>query len=291
MPMDPKRVCCYLSILASGMGKTYVIDAKAGLQIPARLKECWQRRDLIRMLGYRDIKVRYTQTLLGMVWAILNPVISVLLLVFVFHVIAGVDTEGVPAVLFTVSGLCAWNYFSKVLSEAGISIVGAQELVKKVYFPRLVIPVSKAISALIDLAVVLILLLILLWVYRYPVTAHFLFLFPFILLLIFVGLGCGIWVAALTVRFRDFHHIVPVLLRVGMFVSPIAYGTGIVPGKYVWIMGLNPLTGIMDGFRYALFQLPINSDVLWMSVMSGAAFGISGLYYFLHMEKYIADIV
>ncbi len=273
------------------MQKSLVIDAKSGVQIFARLKECWQRRDLIGILSYRDIKVRYTQTAVGMLWAVINPLISILLLYVVFNVIVKVDTEGIPPLLFTVSGLCAWNYFSKVVSEAGISIVGAQALVKKIYFPRLVIPVSKAISGLVELFVVVILLFILIIIYRYPLEGRILLLIPCILLVFFIGLGCGIWVAALTIRFRDFHYIVPVLLRIGMFASPIAYGTKLVPHGYKWMVSLNPLTGIIDGFRYALFNIPLDYNVFLTSVGVSLFIWITGIIYFLRMEKYIADII
>ncbi len=273
------------------MPKTLVIDANSGVQILAKLKECWQRRDLIEMLSYRDFKVRYTQTVIGMLWVVINPLVSIMLLFFVFNVIVKVDTEGIPPLLFTVSGLCAWNYFSKVVAEAGISIVGAQALVKKIYFPRLVIPVSKAISGLVELVVVLVLLFILLIFYRYPIEARILLLIPGIFLVFFVGLGCGIWVAALTIRFRDFHYIVPVLLRIGMFVSPIAFGTKIVPHGYKWIVSLNPLTGIIEGFRYALFNIPLDYGVFMTSVSISLFLLISGIIYFLRMEKYIADII
>jgi lipopolysaccharide transport system permease protein len=273
------------------MDSSYTIDANARVNIISKWKECWQRRDLIRMLSLRDIKVRYTQTLLGMIWAVINPLVSLLLLLFVFHIVVRVDTGNVPAILFTVSGLCVWNYFSKVVGEAGISIVGAQELVKKIYFPRLIIPISKALSGLLDLFIVLLFLAVLLIVYQYPLSFHTILLLPCLLLLFIISTGFGIWVAALTIRFRDFHYIVPVALRIGMFISPIAFNTNMVPAEYKWLMGLNPLTGIIDGFRYALFQTHYDSGVMITSLVTGLILSMGGLYYFVRMEKYIADIV
>lgn len=280
-----------ISILAGRMQKPIIIDAGTGVNIAERLSECWQRRDLVMMLTYRDIKVRYTQTAIGMLWAIINPLISILLLFFVFTIIVKTDTEGIPPLLFTVSGLCAWNYFSKVVSEAGTSIVGAQALVKKIYFPRLVIPVSKAISGLIELWVVLVILFVLLIYYQVHVDVKILLLLPCILMVFFVALGCGIWVAALTIRFRDFHYIIPVLLRIGMFASPIAFGTKSIPQGYKWIVSLNPLTGIIDGFRFALFNIPLDKGVFMTSIGISIFLLFSGMIYFLRMEKYIADIV
>ena len=273
------------------MRNSYTIDANDRMNLLAKCRECWERRDLIRMLSLRDIKVRYTQTLLGMLWAVINPLISLLLLLFVFHVVVHVDTGGVPPLLFTVSGLCAWNYFSKVVGESGISIVGAQDLVKKIYFPRLIIPISKAMGGLIDLVIILLFLAVLLIGYHYPIDLHTFLLIPCILLLFIIASGFGIWVSALTIRFRDFHYIVPVMLRIGMFVSPLAFNTSMVPSQYQWLMGLNPLTGIIDGFRYALFQTPFDSTVMLLSLGIGVIISVTGLYYFVSMEKYIADIV
>ena len=273
------------------MRNSYTIDANDRIHLLAKCRECWQRRDLIRMLSLRDVKVRYTQTFLGMAWAVINPLVSLLLLLFVFHVVVKVDTGGVPPILFTVSGLCAWNYFAKVVGESGLSIVGAQDLVKKIYFPRLIIPISKALGGLMDLVIILLFLAILLLIYRYPVHPHSFLLIPCILLLFIIASGFGIWVSALTIRFRDFHYIVPVLLRIGMFISPIAFNTTIVPPQYKWLMGLNPLTGIIDGFRYALFQTPFDSTVMLLSLGIGVFISMTGLYYFVSMEKYIADIV
>lgn len=273
------------------MRNSYTIDANARVNIIAAWRECWQRRDLIRLLSLRDIKVRYTQTFLGMSWAIINPLVSLLLLLFVFHVVAKVDTSGVPPLLFIVSGLCAWNYFSKVTGESGISIVGAQDLVKKIYFPRLIIPLSKALGGLMDLLIVLLFLFVLLLVYNYPVGWNILLLIPCIVMLLIITTGFGIWISALTIRFRDFHYIVPVLLRIGMFVSPIAFNTNTVPQDYKWLMGLNPLTGIIDAFRFALFQTPYDPMVMLMSLSIGVIISLLGLLYFVSMEKYIADIV
>lgn len=273
------------------MAKTIIIDANSGPQYYAHLRECWERKDLIALLSLRDIRVRYTQTALGLLWAVINPLIYLVILLFVFTIVARVNTFGIPAALFTVSGLCVWNYFAKVISDAGSSIVGAQSLVKKIYFPRLIIPISKAISALVDLGIVMVFLFILLFYYRTPVTVNILFLIPCILMLFMIGLGGGIWIAALTIRYRDFHYIVPVLLRIGIFISPIAYGSQVVPANYQWLISLNPLTGIIDAFRWSLFDIPMNDQVFFTSLAVSIVLLVSGLIYFIRMEKYLADII
>ena len=268
-----------------------IIEAGSPVQYWRKIKECWQYRDLLRMLSYRDIRVRYAQTVLGMTWAVINPLISVLLLYFVFGVIVKVDTQGVPPLLFSMAGLCSWNYFSRVVGEAGGSVIGAQSLVKKVYFPRLIIPFSKSISAVMDLMVVFVILAIMMLVYRVPVSWHVLMIILFTFLTMLAGIAFGIWMAALTIRFRDFTHIIPLLLRIGMFLSPIAFSASLVPPAYKFAFNLNPLTGIIEGFRWSLFNTPIDPAAVWMSitVIILALFG--GIWYFLRMDQYIADII
>jgi lipopolysaccharide transport system permease protein len=273
------------------MGVTTIIEAGSPIQYWRKIKESWQYRNLLRMLSYRDIRVRYAQTFLGMAWAIINPVISVLLLYFVFGVVVKVDTQGVPPLLFTMAGICSWNYFSRVVGEAGGSIIGAQSLVKKIYFPRLIIPLSKSIAAFIDLCIVLLILAAMMIVYQIPVHWQALMIIPFTLLTVLAGIAFGVWVAALSIRYRDFTHILPLVLRIGMFLSPIAYGATLVPQPYKWAFNLNPLTGIIEGFRWALFNTPLDLNAVWMSVGTTLVVLIGGVWYFLRMDQYIADII
>ncbi len=273
------------------MAITTIIEAGSPVQYWRKIKECWQYRDLLRMLSYRDIRVRYAQTFLGMAWAIINPLISVLLLYFVFGVVIKVDTQGVPPLLFSMAGICSWNYFSRVVGEAGTSIIGAQSLVKKVYFPRLIIPISKSFSALIDLAIVIIILAVMMIHYNISFHWQALMIIPFTLLTIVGSLAFGIWVAALTIRFRDFTHILPLILRIGMFLSPIAYGASLVPQPYKWAFNLNPLTGIIEGFRWALFNTSLDINAVWISMIVILIILVGGVWYFLRMDQYIADII
>lgn len=273
------------------MLKTTVLQAGTPMQYWQSIKEILHYTDLLRMLSYRDIKVRYAQTILGLAWAVINPVVSMLLLYFVFGIVAKVDTQGIPPLLFTMAGISAWTYFARVVGESGMSVIGAQSLVKKVYFPRLIIPLSKAMSGLVDLMVVLLLVLIMMIWYSVPFTLQTLMIIPFIFMAILAGTGLGVWIAALTIRFRDFTHIVPLLLRIGMFVSPIAYGASMVPEKYRWAFDLNPLSGIIEGIRWALFNTPLDLTSVWASLMIILIILFSGSWYFLRMDKYIADII
>lgn len=268
-----------------------LIEAGSPVQYIRKLRELWQYRDLLWMMAYRDIRVRYAQTVLGMGWAVINPVLSVLLLYFVFGVVTRVDTQGVPPLVFTMAGLCTWNYFSRVVGEAGSSLIGSQSLVKKVYFPRLIIPMAKAISALADLGVSLVLLASLMLWYRMPVHGSAWQLLPLLALAVLAGLAFGVWVAALTIRFRDFTHIIPLVLRIGMFMSPIAYSASLVPGQWRRAFDLNPLAGIIEGTRNALFHLPLDPVSLWISMAVIALVLVLGIWYFLRMDQYIADIL
>ncbi len=273
------------------MGTTTIIEAGSPIQYWRKIKESWQYRNLLRMLSYRDIRVRYAQTFLGMAWAIINPLLSVLLLYFVFGVVVKVDTQGVPPLIFTMAGICSWNYFSRVVGEAGGSVIGAQSLVKKIYFPRLIIPLSKSIAAFIDLCIVLLILGIMMVVYKIPIHWQALMIIPFTLLTVLAGIAFGVWVAALSIRYRDFTHILPLVLRIGMFLSPIAYGATLVPQPYKWAFNLNPLTGIIEGFRWALFNTPLDISSVWMSIGITFIVLIGGVWYFLRMDQYIADII
>ena len=271
--------------------KTTIIQAGSPAHYWMRVKEVFAYKDLLRMMSYRDIRVRYAQTWLGILWALINPVISMLLLYVVFGVVVQSDTEGVPSLAYIMAGLISWNYFARVTGEAGTSLLGAQSIVKKVYFPRLVIPLSKAVSALIDLMVAMLILGVLIIIFKIPLSTRALMIFPFLFMAMITGLAFGMWVSALNVRYRDFNHIVPVLLRIGMFLSPIAYSATKVPDKYKWLFQINPLTGIMDGTRWALFHTPLDPASLGLSAGITITLLISGVWYFLHMDHYLADII
>ncbi len=273
------------------MADLTIIEAGSPVQYFRKIIECWKYRDLLWMLSYRDIKVRYAQTILGVAWAVINPVVSMLLLYFVFNVVVKVDTGGIPPLLFVMAGLIAWTYFSRTVGEAGNSIIGAQSLVKKVYFPRLIIPLSKAISGLVDLVIILIIVFIMLIIYRVPFTFQMLWVIPLIIMTLLAGIGFGVWVAALTIRFRDFSHILPLILRIGMFASPIAFAASLVPQSYRWAFNLNPLTGIIEGMRWALFNAEFDLSSAWISIGVIFFFLSTGTWYFLRMDQYIADVI
>ncbi|MEM8908708.1 MAG: ABC transporter permease, partial [Bacteroidota bacterium] len=213
------------------------------------------------------------------------------LLSFVFGTIAKVEVGDTPHLLFTIAGMCSWNYFSAVFAQAGSSIIGAQNMIKKIYFPRLIIPLSKALTALVDFAIVLFLLFALLSYYRYPVGTSLLWLPFFMAMTILTGLTGGIWMSVLTIRYRDFQHTIPFLLRIGLFVTPIAFPVSAVPENYKLLFFLNPMVGIVEGFRWSVLGLGQLDPYTWISFALIGCLFFAGLFYFHRVEKIMADIL
>jgi lipopolysaccharide transport system permease protein len=268
------------------------IVIKAGRQsIQFFLRDLYNYRELLWILARKDIKVRYVQTFLGFLWAIINPLITVLILSFVFGKVAKVETGSIPHIVYTIAGLCGWAYFSEVVTSAGNSLLQAQHLIKKIYFPRLIIPLSKAIVALVDLVVLLIILCIMMVVYRVSPGSHIVYLPIFILIAILSGLTGGIWISALSIRFRDFQYIIPIVLRLGMFLTPIAYSYSTVPEKYSLLFYLNPMAGVVEGFRWSLIGTEPPDTYFLLSYFMIFVFFILGIFYFKHVERTIADYI
>ncbi len=273
------------------MQKQIEIIANAPIRVGEHFKEVLEYKSLILELCKRDLKARYAQTFLGFTWTLINPLISVFLLFFVFGVVVKTDTHGIPPLLFVMTGLCVWNFFARVVGDSSQSLLGAQTLVKKIYFPRVIIPLSKAIVAMVDLFIVLILLAILLIYFHYPVSWNILWIIPLFVGIIISSLGVGIWVSALSIRFRDFNQIVPIVLRIGMFISPIGYGLASVPERYHWWYQLNPITGWIETFRFVVLGTPNSIESLWYAIILSVLLLVGGTYYFFRMDKYIGDIL
>ena len=254
-------------------------------------KELIRYRELLWTLTYRDIRVKYAQTVLGLAWAVLNPMLTVAILSFIFGVIAKVDTGEVPHILYTLAGMCGWTYFQAVMTSAGESIIGAQGMVKKIYFPRLVIPLSKALTAFIDLAVVLLCMGVLMILYQFPPSSSIIYLPFFILIAIIAGLAGGIWMSALTIRYRDFKHITPLILRLGMYATPIAFPASMVPEKYLLIYYLNPMAGVVEGVRWSIIGGTPPNMYAYVSFGIITLLLIAGIFYFNKIERIMADIL
>ncbi len=270
------------------------VDAKDWRFMPD-IKELVAHRDLFVTLAYRDIRVRYSQTALGLLWALFQPLATLLILTLIFGRAIQVDTAGLPYPLFAVTGVSAWSYFAFVLKESGSSIIGAQEIVRKIYFPRLIIPLSKATVGLVDLAVAL-LVMVALFLY-YGFTPHWGMGLAALYLLGIMGaaVGVGIWISALTIRFRDLQHVVPFVIQFGLFVTPVAYPAQVVsaslPGWAQVLYFLNPMAGLVEGYRWALLGVGDPGGLCVLSFISGGLLLITGLIYFRRMERVLADLV
>ncbi len=250
-------------------------------------------RDLFLTFTYRDLRVRYAQTILGLFWAILQPVITLSILVLIFGRAVQVDTKGIPYSLFAVCGVAVWTYFAFVMKESGSALIASQEMIRKIYFPRLIIPLGKAMLGLVDLLVAL-LLLVLLFLYHGQRLGHEWWLaLPCLVALIAISLGIGLWIAALTIRARDLQHVVPYLVQFGLFITPVAYlastVTDTLPGWAQVVYFLNPMAGLVECFRAAMLGIGPPHPLSWVSFVTGAAIFVTGLYAFRRMERTIAD--
>lgn len=255
------------------------------------LSELLHYKDLFLILAYRDIKVRYAQTFLGLLWALLQPLATLLIFTLIFGGAIKVDTDGIPYPVFALAGMSAWSYFSFVMAQSGNSIIAAGEMVKKIYFPRLIIPLSKAVVAFVDFFVALVLLLLLMLYHNIAVGWHLVYLPLFVLLTVIASLGVGIWLSALSIRYRDFQHAVPFMVQIGLYATPVAYPVSMIPEKWQLVYHLNPMTAIIEGYRYAFFGVGHFQSATYLSIGIAILLFITGIIYFKRMEKTIADLV
>ena len=270
-----------------------IIDASKSSIVPD-FKELYRYKDLFLTLTWRDFRVRYAQTTIGLLWALLQPVVTLLILSLVFGKFVGVKTE-VPHMLFTMSGMAVWTYFSFVMSNAGNSIIANQGMVKKIYFPRLIIPLSKAAVGLIDLGISLLIMIALMIWYGVAPSINVFFAPLFLFVGMIAALAVGIWLSALTVRFRDFQHIVPFMVQIGLYITPIAYPADFamqqLPKWAATIYYLNPMAGVVQGFRWSLFGGEAPGWMMYVSFAMIFVIFISGLFYFKKVEDEMADYV
>lgn len=255
------------------------------------LRELWAYRELLRGLTVRDIKVRYKQTVLGVAWAIIQPVVTMIVFTIVFGKLAKLPADGFPYPIFVYSALLPWMFFANAVGTAGGSVIGSSHLVSKVYFPRLIIPLSSIGSGLIDLAISTGILLLLMLYYGVPITVH-IFAAPVLLIaVIFTALGVGTLLSALTVAYRDFRFVVPFMIQIWLFCTPVVYAVSLVPQHWQWILELNPMTGIVEGFRAAFLGKPFNFISLMISFSISALIFVIGIAYFEKVERRFADII
>ena len=268
-----------------------IIEPKKGW-IPIDFKEIWKYRELLYFLTKRDIKVRYKQTVLGGLWAIIQPLFSMLVFTLFFGKLAKVPSDGIPYPIFVYAGLLPWTYFANALSASGNSLVGSQNLITKVYFPRLIIPASASLAGLLDFFIAMIVLGVLM-IYYQSLPGMAILLFPVLVGLTFMcAVGVGLWLSALNVEYRDIRYAIPFLIQIWMFVSPVIYPVSMLSGKYQWLLALNPMGGVITAFRASLLGYqPIDWFLLCISAAIILFLFLSGIYYFRRMEKTFADVV
>lgn len=271
-----------------------IIDAdKKNLGL--NFRELWQYRDLFYVLAYRDLRVRYAQTFLGLLWAVLQPLATLLIFTIVFGRAVKVDTGDIPYPLFAICGMAAWSYFGFVLNQSGNSIISSQEMIKKIYFPRLVIPLSKAMVGFVDFTIALSFIVVFMFYYGIIPSIHIVFLPIFIILTIISALAIGIWMSALTIRYRDFQHVVPFLVQFGLYATPVGYPSELIvknlPEWASTLFYLNPMAGIVEGFRWSILGGNPPGHMAYYSFAMVIVLFLTGLYYFKKIERVMADIV
>lgn len=256
------------------------------------LRELWHYRDLLTILAQRDVKLRYKQTVLGVVWVVLQPLVASLIFAVIFGLFANLPSDGVPYLLFVFAGMLPWNYFSGALQRAGNSLIGDARLISKVYFPRLIIPLASTFAVLIDFAVSLFVFFVLALFYRSGLSWQIVALPYFLLITTLGAVGVSLWLSALNVQYRDFMYALPFLIQVWMFASPVVYSSSLIPERWRWLYALNPAVGYIEGFRWSLLG---QSTLDWWMVLSATAVSllafVSGAFFFRRVERTFADVI
>ncbi len=260
--------------------------------VSLKLSELWDYRELFYFLVWRDIKVRYKQTALGMAWAIIQPIFTVVIFSVFFGRLAKIPSDGIPYPLFSFAALVPWTFFSYGLNQSSNSLVGSANLITKVYFPRLAVPIASIVAGTVDFLLAFAVLIVMMVYYHRAPTINILFLPLFFLLTVVTSLGVGLWLSALNVKYRDVRLILPFLVQLWMFATPIAYPSSLLHGRWRNIYGLNPMVGVVEGFRWALLGVKSPPGVMvFVSATIAALLLMGGVIYFRRMEKTFADLV
>lgn len=259
--------------------------------IPINLHDLWRYRELLYFLTWRDVKVRYKQTLLGFAWAIIQPFFMMIVFTLFFGNLAKIPSEGIPYPLFNYAALLPWTLFAEGLRRSSNSLVQESNLVKKVYFPRLIIPLAGVLSPVVDFAIAFTVLIGMMFYYGYVPTMNIILLPGFIILALMTALGVSLWLSAINAKYRDVRYTVPFLIQIWLFASPIVYSSSLLPEKYQLIYGLNPMAGVIEGFRWALLGTDPPGQMIGVSVILVILVLVSGAFYFRHQEKSFADVI
>ena len=255
------------------------------------LFELWSYRELVWVMIVRDIKVRYKQTVMGIAWAVIQPLTTILIFTLIFGRLAKIPSDGYPYPIFVFTGLLAWNFFSSSVSSAGMSLVGSSSLVSKVYFPRLIIPMASIGVALVDFLISCVLLLIMMLIYAQPISLNLIYLPFFLCGLMMVSIGMGSWLAAVTVTYRDFRFVITFMLQAWMYLTPVIYPVAFVPENWRWLLYLNPMYVWINGIRASFLGQPFDSIGIAISLSLSILIFIVGMVYFEKAQRRFADII
>jgi lipopolysaccharide transport system permease protein len=276
---------------SKAQGFDFVVEPTRGWAAP-NLKGLWDYRELMFFLAWRDVKVRYKQSLLGILWVVIQPLTAMVVFTVIFGQFAKLPSEGVPYAVFTYAALLPWQLFSSAVTRSASSVLSSSSIFTKVYFPRLVLPVAAIFANVVDFGISLVVFFGLLVVFRVWPGWPLLFLPLLVLLTIATTLAFGIWFAALNVRYRDVTYVVPYLVQLSLFLSPVAYSANLVPrGLWRVAYSLNPLAGLIQGYRWSLIRGPAPDSMLLISIIMVSILLVSGIYYFRRVEKTFADVV
>jgi homopolymeric O-antigen transport system permease protein len=268
-----------------------VIEKRSGL-LNMDWSELWEYRELLYALVWRELQIRYKQTAIGVSWVLLQPLVTMLIFTVIFGHLAKLPSDGVWYPVFALTALLPWTYFSQAVSRSAVALVGNANLVSKVYFPRVLLPLSMVVAPLVDLMLSLVLLFGLLMYAGIPLSLRVITLPAFILVAMLTAFGVSLFVSAANVKYRDVGHAIPFMIQIWMFVSPIVYPVSLVPEHWKWLYGLNPLTGVIEGFRWALLgQTAPDLIIMAASVAAFSILVIAGLMYFRQMEMQFADVI
>jgi lipopolysaccharide transport system permease protein len=293
---DPMRVSATVPAAASDRGvggsRPVTVIEPPRSWVPLDLRELWDQRELVYFLAWRDIKVRYKQTALGASWAILQPVFAMVVFSIFFGRLGRIPSDGLPYPLWSFAGLVPWTFFAQGLTQAANSLVVSQNLLRKVYFPRLAIPIATVLSAALDFALAFVVLVGMMLFYGVHPTWNVIWVLPLALLAFVTALGAGIWFAALSVRYRDVRYVVPFLVQFWLFATPIAYPSSLLPARWRVLYAVNPMTGVVEGFRWSLLGTSTAPGVMVaVSAITAMVVLVGGAFYFRRVERTFADLV
>ena len=279
------------SIALSYQPETIYIRPSTGLAA-LNLRDLWIYRELIFFMIWRDIKVRYKQTLLGAAWALIQPVLTMLIFNFIFGTVAKVPTEGIPYPIFSYTALLPWGLFTAALNNASRSLTANQNMVTKIYFPRLILPLASVLGGLVDFAIAFLILIVMMIYYHVTPTSAIWLLPLFLLLTVITALGVALWLSAINVQYRDVNYVLPFLTQFWLFLTPVAYSAKVISAKWQIVYSLNPMAGVVNGFRWALLGTNTGPNLnMAVSVGISLVFLVTGLFYFRSMERTFADTI